>query len=318
MGFVPVIMQGCASLNTTPLNAGISPQSVRHYVSVQDLIVKQQLNQSNTQPKEYVYDWGPTTQYKAPQSLLPKHYLSAYCEAKNGKFSLKHKSRMDLVKDKWAKKLLMTYGAVTQGIGVFQCIQKDGTRWMVSVEPVSERKRDANQDTRVVALQTKVISASEAQRMYTGRQVLESSVQNRSAVTAPVVVPVKATPVKPVEVKAEEEKPQPTVAPQTSRETVQQQQQRLYLGARRDILRGQNQLAACSQADRAYRMGRFYNSSGPNIYAESGILVAKCLTTVSAYQQKFMNPKARAKTILQGLVNTQNHAVAKHMLQQLK
>lgn len=318
MGLVSVIMQGCASLNTPHSDQGISPQSVRHYASVQDLIIKQQLNQSNMVAKEYVYDWGPTTHYKAPQSLLPKHYLSAYCEAKNGKFQLKHKSRMDLVKDKWSKKLLMTYGAVTQGIGVFQCIQEDGIQWMVSVEPISERKRDAHQAIRVVALQTKVISATEVQKIYRGRQTVEAPTLSRSTIATPVVTSAKVTPVKPIEAKPEQEKPQPVVTPPPPRETVQQQQQRLYLGARRDILRGKNQLAACTQADRAYRMGRFYNSSGPNIYAESGVLAAKCLTTVPAYQQKFVNPKARAKTILQGLVNTQNHAVAKHMLQQLK
>ena len=52
--------------------------------------------------------------------------------------------------------------------------------------------------------------------------------------------------------------------------------------------------------------------------AESGVMVARCLTNVPGYSQRFSNPQDRAKRILQNLAANQNHAVAKHMLKQIK
>ena len=308
------LLSGCASTGTQ-----VKP-NIPHYNSVQELISKQQLNQANQLAKEYVYDWGLNSGGKSVQSGIPKQNLQAYCQAKNGKFSQLHKSEITLIKESWTKRLLKTYGAVNDNIGAFRCIEQNGQQWIVSVEPVSERKLDNAKDTRVVALLTKVLTATEAQNFYSKRA---------TTTTVAAVTPEKPNQSKPTTAKAEPkveekivekpvEKPVVETPKVEVKETTQQQQQRLYLEGRRNLNQGGNSLNACNQLERAYGLGSFYNSSGPNIYTEAGVLVAKCLTTVPAYQKKFGNPKARAVSILQGIVKSNNHRVAKSMLEQLK
>ena len=124
----------------------------------------------------------------------------------------------------------------------------------------------------------------------------------------------------------EEKKPVATIAdevkerlqPEKIVTTPQSQQMQLYTSARKDLGRGQNQINACNNAERAYNYGRLHGASGINVYAESGVMVARCLTNVPGYSQRFSNPQDRAKRILQNLAANQNHAVAKHMLKQIK
>lgn len=312
IGGLIALMAGCASTG----NQG--GKTLPHYNSVQELISKQQLNQANNNAREYVYDWGLNSGGKVVQSGIPKWNVQAHCQNKGGKLTHLYKTEMSLVKETWTKRLLETYSAVKDNTGAFRCVQKDGQQWIVSIEAVSERKIDDHKATRVVALITKPMTANEAQNFYSKRKV------------TPVVAPTNTrtsaaktpTPAK-VEKKEELiekpiEKPVTPPVKVEHRETTQQQQQRLYLEGRRHLNQGVNTLNACNQLERAYGLGRFYNSSGPNIYVESGVLVARCLTTVPAYQKKFGNPKVRAKNILQGIVKSSNHRVAKNMLEQLK
>ncbi len=314
LGTVTVLMYGCASTG-----GGGAYSGFKKYGSIQDMIVQQRLNESEERGKEYVYDWGPHAGNKQPQSMQPKRDAYTYCSVNDGVFKQVYTSYMPKVSNAWTKKLLATYSAVQDNIGVFHCIQKDGQQWTISIEPIAERKLSQEQEVRLVTLLTQVTTLTDAEKIYAKHQkkstlAVPIAIETKVATSVPTV---KSTPVKPVEVK-KEDKPVPEPVQEAAKETVQQQQQRLYLGARRDLNRGANQLAACNQAQQAHNLGRFYNSSGPNIYVESGVLVAKCLTTVPAYQKKFVNPNARAKTILQEIVNLQNHTVAKHMLNQLK
>ena len=101
-------------------------------------------------------------------------------------------------------------------------------------------------------------------------------------------------------------------------ETPQQQQAKLYVAARRDINSGRNQVAACNSAQRAYNYGRLPGSDASNVYTESGILVARCLTGIPSYSSRFSNPKGQAKYVLQNLAKNHNHTGAKNMLKQMK
>ena len=101
-------------------------------------------------------------------------------------------------------------------------------------------------------------------------------------------------------------------------ETPQQQQMRLYVAARRDINSGRNQVNACNNAQRAYNYGKLQGTEGTRVYTESGMLVARCLTSISSYSSRFPNANAQAKRILQNLANHYNHAGAKNMLRQMK
>lgn len=100
--------------------------------------------------------------------------------------------------------------------------------------------------------------------------------------------------------------------------TEQQQQMQYYVAARRDLGKGQNQVNACNNAQRAYNYGKLQGTDGTKVYTESGMLVARCLTSVPAYKNRFSNSKAQATRILQNLSNNYNHAGAKHMLGQMK
>ncbi|WP_089603669.1 hypothetical protein [Acinetobacter piscicola] len=315
LGGVGFVLHGCASMN------GLTSESFNQYTSPQEVIDKKNINDNNSSAKEYVYYWGPQQSETEIQSLLPKHYLSRFCAAKGGKFSSVQKSSMGLVKDIWSKKLLNTYSSVKQGIGAYQCKQSDGQQWYVSIEPISERKLD-HTETRVVNLQTKLVSLDELKKLYAKTVAIpvvqeKKSTANNSKITALVKVP----PVKVVEEKkpvippVEEEKEKPQVEKVVLSPQLQQMQ--LYTTARKDLGRGQNQINACNNAERAYGYGRLRGASGINIYAESGILVAKCLTSVPSYSRRFSNPQDRAKRILQNLSANQNHAVAKYMLKQM-
>lgn len=309
-GLTLSMLYGCATTNNVGTNV------VKDLQSPQEVISQKGLNASNGRAREYVYDWGTQAGSKATEVSSPKNYMNSYCQMKEGQFSLLQSSKMSLMQDAAAKRRLEKDSVVQQSIGAYRCTQKNGQSWIVSIEPMSERKRSNNSDVRVVALLTKIVTENELKKQSNSIVAPVQEKGSTTKVTTAVVAKPAAVKVETkVEAKVEEEA---VKQPEKIVETIQQQQNRLYLGARRDLNRGANQLNACNQAERAYNLGRFYNSSGPNIYTESGILVAKCLTTVPAYSKKFANPKGRAKSILQEIVNNQNHSVAKHMLQQLK
>ena len=130
-----------ASLYTAvPVLTVLARIQLKNFTSPQELIVQKNINAANGRAKEYVYSWGPKQSNKDPQSLYPRKHLNSYCSAKGGKFSLLHKSSMNLIKNQWDKKLLSTYSSVKQGIGAYKCVQSDGQSWIVSIEPVAERK----------------------------------------------------------------------------------------------------------------------------------------------------------------------------------
>lgn len=335
LGGVGFVLQGCTTMNTSTSDA------FKQYASAQELIDKHNINENNSASKEYVYDWGSKQSDQQVQSLTPKSYLSRYCNAKGGHFSQVQKSTMSSVKDIWAKKLLNTYSSVKQGIGTYQCTESNGQQWYVSIEPLSERKLDQT-GTRVVNLQTKVLSLDELNKFYNNKSNMAVVVQEKksknshskssdtknidiktnNSKNATVNSVAKTSPVKVVE----EKKPVAAVAeevkeklqPEKTITTPQSQQMQLYISARKELGRGQNQINACNNAERAYNYGRLHGTSGINVYAESGVLVARCLTNVPSYSQRFSNPQDRAKRILQNLAGNQNHAVAKHMLKQIK
>ena len=208
-----------------------------------------------------------------------------------------------------------------QGVGAYYCKQSDGQQWYVSIEPLSERKLE--NESRVVNLQTKIMTLDEVKKLYSKSNIsVAEKKQNNVSVKAPINVVNKTAPIKTVEEKKviapviEEVKEKPPVEKVIS--TPQSQQMQLYISARKDLSRGQNQINACNNAERAYNYGRLRGSSGVNAYAESGVLVAKCLTSVQSYSRRFTDPQVRARRILQNLATNQNHAVAKYMLKQMK
>lgn len=330
LGGVGFVLQGCTTMNTSTSDA------FKQYASAQELIDKHNINENNSASKEYVYDWGSKQSNQQVQSLTPKIYLSRYCNAKGGHFSQVQKSIMSSVKDIWAKKLLNTYSSVKQGIGAYQCTESNGQQWYVAIEPLSERKLDQT-GTRVVDLQTKVLSLDELNKFYNNKSNMAVVVQEKKSKNSySKSTDIKKNNSKNVAINnvgktalvkvVEEKKPVAIVAtevkeksqPEKTITTPQSQQMQLYISARKELGRGPNQINACNNAERAYNYGRLHGTSGINVYAESGVLVARCLTNVPSYSQRFSNPQDRAKRILQNLASNQNHAVAKHMLKQMK
>jgi len=314
MGGVGIALHGCTSMDS------LSSDSVKNFTSPQELIAQKNINHANGQAKEYVYDWGAKQSNNEAQSLYPRKYLTHYCSAKGGKFALLYKSSMSLVKDASAKKRLSGNSHVKQGIGAYKCVQNNGQSWIVSIEPTAERKFTDGSETRVVSLQSKVMTVQESQKFYknisTDTVVKKSAVNNQTVKTTTS----KAAITKESEIK-KEEKPvveSPVKPVEKALDTPQQQQLKSFVTARRDLNKGQNQLNACNNAQRAYNFGKLPNAGGTNVYAESGMLVARCLTSVPSYSSRFSNSKAQAKNILQNLANNHNHAGAKHMLKQLK
>ncbi len=232
---------------------------------------------------------------------------------------------MSLVKDSSAKKRLSGNSHVKQGIGAYKCVQSNGQSWIVSIEPTAERKLADGTETRVVSLQSKVMTAQESQKFYksisSDTVVKKNPVNNQTVktTTSKAVIAKESEVKKDIEVKKEEkpvvEAPKPV---EKTVDTPQQQQLKAFVTARRDLNKGQNQLNACNNAQRAYNFGKLPNAGGTNVYAESGMLVARCLTSVPSYSSRFSSSKAQAKSVLQNLANNHNHAGAKHMLKQLK
>lgn len=322
IGGVGIALHGCTSIDS------FNSDSVKNFTSPQELIVQKNINAANGRAKEYVYYWGPKQSNKDPQSLYPRKHLNSYCSAKGGKFSLLHKSSMNLVKNQWDKKLLSTYSSVKQGIGAYKCVQSDGQSWIVSIEPVAERKLDDGSEARMVALQTKIMTAVDAQKFYSSANSSNNSAAKKTTVNNQSAKNLKNKMVTAKEVEAKKEletkketKPTPELPLKKSAqvaETLQQQQLKSYVAARRDLNSGKNQVAACNNAQRAYNYGKLQGTDGTKVYTESGMLVARCLTNVPSYSSRFANSKGQAVKILQNLANNYNHAGAKNMLRQIK
>ena len=322
MGGVGITLHGCTSIDS------FSSDSVKNFNSPQELIVQKNINAANGRAKEYVYSWGPKQSNKDPQSLYPRKHLNSYCSAKGGKFSLLHKSSMSLVNNQRDKKLISAYSSVKQGIGAYKCVQSDGQSWIVSIEPVAERKLDDGSGARMVALQTKIMTAVDAQKFYSSANSANNSAAKKTTVNNQSAKNLKNKAVTSKEVEAKKEletkketKPTPELPVKQSvqvAETLQQQQLKSYVAARRNLNSGKNQVAACNNAQRAYNYGKLQGTEGTKVYTESGMLVARCLTNVPSYSSRFANSKGQAVKILQNLANNYNHAGAKNMLRQIK
>lgn len=312
MGSLGMLLHGCASVGK------IGSESWGNYDSAEELIDKKNLNDSNGRAKDYVYAWGRKQGNAEPQSLYPRKYLSNYCSAQKGSFSLLYKSNLSLVKDSRARNTLAANANVKQGIGAYQCVQNNGKRWIVSIEPVSESGSEQYAGAREVALKTDVMSAEEARKFYkSSSTVAQNSAAKKSAPAAPVKNTAAAkTAVKEVEEKKEAPAAEPVKSAAVAL-TPQQQQMKLYADARRDINSGKNVNNACNNAQLAYNYGKLQGTEGTRVYTESGMLVARCLTSTS-YSRRFPNAKAQAQRVLQNLATNYNHAGAKRMLKQIK
>ncbi|MDV4316381.1 hypothetical protein [Acinetobacter indicus] len=310
---VGVVFSGCVSVES------FSPDALKHFASPQELIAKKNLNQTNGSAKAYVYDWGPQRKELAAESLIPRKYMGSYCQSQQGHLKLAYKSTMSMLKNSWSKKLLATYRDVNQGIGAYRCVRKNGPDWIVSIEPVSERKRDGQGEVRIVHILTQVMTEDEARRFYrsassSSKKANTNTNRNNKNTKAVAKEPEpKETPELPAE-----KTPAPVKAAPVVAATPQQQQMKYYVAARRDLNSGRNELNACNSAQRAYNYGRLQGTNARNVYAESGILLARCLSAVPSFSNRFSQPKARAKRILQELANQHNHAGAKRMLRQMK
>ncbi|MDM1487602.1 MAG: hypothetical protein GX151_05325 [Gammaproteobacteria bacterium] len=310
MGGIGSLLFGCTTVDQ------FSPNSVKHFASPQELIVQKNLNQPSGAAKEYVYYWGPQRKDQPAESMVPRKYMGSYCQSQNGRLTLAYKSSMSLVKNAWSKKLLNTYRDVKQGIGAYRCVRSQGGSWIVSIEPVTERKLEQRGEARVVSLLTKMMTEDEARRFYRAA----STSKTTKATTTPAKASSSNKKVEEKE-KSEEKKEVVSLPAKTAArvvETPQQQQMRLYVAARRDINSGRNQVNACNNAQRAYNYGKLQGAEGTRIYTESGMLVARCLTSVSSYRSRFPNAEVQAKRILQNLAKNYNHAGAKNMLNQMK
>ncbi len=317
------MLHGCNSFNALSLD-----DSVQHYASAQEMIVQKNINQPNGQAREYVYSWGIKQNDKEPQSLYPRKYLNNYCSARQGKFTLRYKSSMALVKNVMDKKRLLASGNVKQGIGAYRCVQKNGQSWIVAIEPVAERKLNDGSGARAVSLQTRLMSADEAKKFYKNTRVMTNVADKKisSNDQGYKKVPNKSVPQQEVDAKKETElqketRPVAELAekqPLKVGESPQQQQMKFYVAARRDLNSVKNQVAACNNAQRAYNYGKLQGTEGTRVYTESGMLVARCLTSVPSYSNRFSNSKAQAKRVLQNLAVNYNHSGAKNMLRQMK
>lgn len=321
IGGVGITLHGCTSFNALS-----SDDSVKNYASAQEMIVQKNINQPNGQAKEYVYSWGVKQNDKEPQSLYPRKYLNNYCSAKQGKFTLLYKSSMALVKDASDKKRLSASGNVKQGIGAYKCVQKNGQSWIASIEPVAERKLNDGSDARAVSLQTRLMSADEAKKFYKNistniadKKIISNDQGNKKALNK-TALQKEAEAKKEADLKKETKLTLelPAAQPLKVVESPQQQQMKFYVAARRDLNSGKNQISACNNAQRAYNYGKLQGTEGTRVYTESGMLVARCLTSVPSYSNRFSNSKAQATRVLQNLAVNYNHSGAKNMLRQMK
>lgn len=323
------------------------------YHSPQELIAKRQLNNTDGSAKDYVYLWDKNQQNNATQAMYPRSILTQYCHEQGGKFSLLYKSQLNLVRDAAQRKRLSSNRGVMQGIGAYKCNMDDLTdSWIASIEPLSERQMNNSSSSRSVRLLTRLMSANEAKNFYRpSKAAIAEEKAKLSAAPAKAAATAKAANAKVPDAKElarkeqekkdkelerkelerkelekkeaeKKEKELKAAVKETSRspvaETPQQQQLKLYAAARRDIQSGRNMLNACNNAQRAYNYGKLQGAEGTRIYTESGMLVAKCLTSVPVYSSRFPNARGQAKRILNGLASQYNHAGAKNMLRQLK
>ena len=65
MGGAAIVLQGCTSMQSS------NSDSVKHFVSAQQLIVEKNINNSNGQAKEYIYQ-STTSTTSATDSLYPR------------------------------------------------------------------------------------------------------------------------------------------------------------------------------------------------------------------------------------------------------
>ncbi|MFV5589896.1 hypothetical protein [Acinetobacter variabilis] len=296
------------------------------YASPQELIVKRNLNQADGSAKEYVYSWEKSKQHLEPQSLYPRTTLSQYCHERGGKFSLLYKSQLASVKDSAQKNRLSKNRYVTQGIGAYQCIMPQGQNWIVSIEPISERQPEKNNTTRVVRILSKLQSSAEARHFYQGykataksNKIAEKNAAKTSVKDEKKELDKKEADKKEIKIPAVEPAVVAVPAARTSNiETPQQQQMKLYVAARRDINSGKNLNNACNNAQRAYNYGKLQGTEGTRVYTESGMLVARCLSSIPVYANRIPNSKVQAKRVLQNLATNYNHTGAKNQLRQLK
>lgn len=315
IGAMGMTLQGCNHIGN------FSTDSINKYATPQALIDQKKLNAANGGAKEYVYDWGQQQKSTETQALYPRKYLGSYCHAKGGKFALLYKSNLYLVKDQTQKKRLTGNSNVKQGIGAYECVLPN-ERWIVSIEPTAEGKLESRLAARAVSLQTRMLSADEAKQWY--KNVASNSAEKKTAKSITTTKNSKTEIAKESDNKKEaekkkESKPAVVEATQTvtapAVETPQQQQLKAYVTARRDLSKGTNKLNACNNAQRAYNYGKLAGTNA-NVYTDSGMLVARCLTSVPAYSTRFSNPKGQADKILQNLASNYNHAGAKRMLKQ--
>lgn len=158
-GVLVSVLQGCTSLGN------IAQAPFKNIASPQELIVERKINDTDKNSKEYVYHTVGVKNEKDIEVLYPRSMFSQYCQAHGGRFTQTQKSSFSLVKDPWAKKLLRTYNSLKQGTGAFRCQLNNGEQWLVSIEALSERKLPNSNDTRVVNLQSKVLTESAPRSM---------------------------------------------------------------------------------------------------------------------------------------------------------
>ncbi len=307
------------------LKSGAEP----NYASPQEFIAKKNLNNQDGTAKDYIYVWDAKQKGNSTQSLIPRTTLSQYCHTKSGRLVLSYKSQLSLVKNTAQKRRLAADKSLAQGIGAYQCKFADGTHWLVSIEPMSEQAVQKNSATRSVKLLTKVMSMHEARQFYRGAVSLDKKIEapKNSAKNTPKAVAKKEASLKEnlKENPSKELKPTtvdvatPTVLPNNhAAESVQQQQARLYVAARRDINTGKNITNACNNAQKAYSFGKLQGTEGTRVYTESGMLVARCLNSIPSYGSRIPNAKGQARRILTNLAHNYNHSGAKNMLRQMK
>ncbi|ENW27440.1 hypothetical protein [Acinetobacter lwoffii] len=327
-------LAGCNSVNR------LKSEVLHPFASPEELIAKRALNQRDGSAKDYVYLWGQAQKNNTTQAMYPRSILTQYCHEQGGKFSLLYKSNFSAVADVAQRKRLSANRGVVQGSGAYQCRMDDLTEsWIVSIEPTSERQVDKSSQTRSVRLLTQVMSPSQAKNFYRPTKarvaVEKTTPASIKTTTSPKTPAAKTTNElkesarkelerkelerKELEKKEAEKKQLAAASARaTVAETPQQNQMKIYVAARRDINSGKNLNNACNNAQRAYNYGKLQGTEGTRVYTESGMLVARCLTSVPSYSSRFSNAKGQAVKILQNLANNYNHAGAKNMLRQVK
>jgi len=324
------VVAGCNSVNR------LKSEVLHPFASPEELIAKRALNQRDGRAKDYIYLWGPAQKNNTIQAMYPRSIMTQYCHEQGGKFSLLYKSNFSSVANVDQRKRLSANRGVVQGSGAYQCRMDDLTEsWIVSIEPISERQVDKTSQTRSVRLLTQLMNPSQAKNFYRPSKAMlaiekttPASIKNTTStktVAAKTANELKESARKELEKKElerkelenkEAEKKQPAASARA--DTPQQSQMKSYVAARRDINSGRNLNNACNNAQRAYNYGKLQGTEGTRVYTESGMLVARCLSSIPVYASRFPNAKAQSKRILQNLATNYNHSGAKNMLRQIK